>query len=86
MQKPRCETKSAAKPKIAGSEAKTQLHLAPQANWTNRDELVIMSLDGQKQRWDCDMGSDTEIWPVVLVAATVVILFMAMAASSTGSL
>jgi len=45
-----------------------------------------MSLDGQKQRWDCDMGSDTEIWPVVLVAATVVILFMAMAASSTGSL
>jgi hypothetical protein len=45
-----------------------------------------MSLDGQKQRWDCHMGSDTEIWPVVLVAATVVILFMAMAASSTGSL
>ncbi len=31
------------------------------------------------------MGPDTQIGPVVLVAATVVIIFMAMAASSTGT-
>ncbi len=31
------------------------------------------------------MSPDTEIWPVVLVSATVVIIFIALAASSTGS-
>ena len=31
------------------------------------------------------MGPDTQIGPVVLVAATVVIIFMAMASSSTGT-
>jgi hypothetical protein len=31
------------------------------------------------------MGPDTEVWPVVLVAATIVILFMALASSSTGT-
>tara|TARA_B100001093_G_scaffold104178_1_gene96364 strand:- start:1077 stop:1256 length:180 start_codon:yes stop_codon:yes gene_type:complete len=31
------------------------------------------------------MNPDTQVWPVVLVAATVVIIFMALAASSTGT-
>ena len=50
------------------------------------DEMDIMSLDRYyTERIALKMGPDTEIWPVVLVAATIVILFMALAASSTGS-
>ena len=45
-----------------------------------------MSLEAEANyRWHCDMGPDTEIWPVVLVAAKIVIFIMAMAASSAGT-
>ena len=31
------------------------------------------------------MGPDTEIWPVILITASIVIVFMAVAASGGGS-
>ena len=60
-----------------GKHWKTADHI----KWVTTMPMVVISNPWRSLL----MGPDTEIWPVVLIAATIVIIFMAVASSGGGS-